>query len=467
MPTQRHVSPTGSLFRRIPVSAATQCLLIALFLALSFPIAVGAAPTNLFVAADGSGQFTNVQDAIMAVPAGSPDSPVLIHIKPGTYRELIYIQHEERYFRLLGEDPEKTVLTFNLNARMPGPDRKPMGTFRTASTVVDADDFTAENVTFENSAGPVGQALAIRIEGDRVVFRHCRFLGWQDTILDNRGRHYYTRCTIAGHVDFIFGAGVSFFDHCRIRCLGDGYLTAASTPPDHAFGFVFSHCVITGDEPESRTYLGRPWRNDASVAFLNSEMSDVVRPEGWNNWRRPEAEKTARYVEFGNTGPGADPKKRVAWARQLTARQAEAITVQSVLGGMDGWDPTGDPPLPAKAQPPARSDDEMKTDIEYGRVRGESLLLDADIPAGTGPFPIVLLVHGGGWSGGDKKLDFGALLQPLTHAGFTCFSINYRLAPANPWPACFEDVETAVRWAKRHAPEYKGDPACAEVCRGA
>jgi len=170
------------------------------------------AQTNLVVAPDGSAPFKTVQEAIMAVPAGTRENPVLIHIKPGTYKELIYVQREKRFFHLLGEDALKTVLTFNLNANLPGPDGKPIGTFRTASTVIDADDFRAENITFENSAGPVGQALAVRVEGDRVVFRHCRFLGWQDTILDNRGRHYYRDCYVAGHVDFIFGGGTAFFD---------------------------------------------------------------------------------------------------------------------------------------------------------------------------------------------------------------------------------------------------------------
>jgi len=295
--------------------------------------------TNLVVAPDGSGQFQTVQAAIMAVPAGSAANPVFIHIKPGAYKELIYIQHEKRYFHLVGESAERTTLTYDLHANMPGPDGKPIGTFRTASTVVDADDFTAENITFENSAGPVGQALAVRLEGDRVVFRNCRFLGWQDTILDNRGRHYYQNCYIAGHVDFIFGAATAFFDHCHIHCLRDGYITAASTPDNQPFGFVFAHCTITGETPEVRTYLGRPWRLYASTVFLDTEMSVVVRPEGWHNWNKREAETTARYAEFENHGPGALPGRRVKWAKQLTAEEAKALTAEKVLRGFDDWRP--------------------------------------------------------------------------------------------------------------------------------
>ena len=294
---------------------------------------------NITVAADGSGQFRSLQEAIMSVPSGSAASPVVIHIKPGTYKELIYIQHEKRFFHLIGEDAERTILTFDLHANMIGVDRKPITTFRTPSTVIDADDVTAENLTFENSAGPVGQALAIRVDGDRVVFRKCRFLGWQDTVLLNRGRQYFEDCYIAGHVDFIFGAATAFFQRCHIHCLKSGYITAASTYDYQPFGFVFSNCKITGESAEVNTYLGRPWRNFSNVIYLNTEMSAVVRPEGWQNWNLPAREKTARYSEFHSTGPGANPKARVAWSHQLTNAQAKAITIKRVLGGEDGWNP--------------------------------------------------------------------------------------------------------------------------------
>lgn len=294
--------------------------------------------TDLTVAQDGSAQFKTVQDAIMSVPAGSAANPVVIHIKPGTYKELIYIQHEKRFFRLFGEDPHNTILTYNLHANMIGPNDKPIGTFRTPSTVVDADDFTAENITFENSAGPVGQALAIRVDADRAVFRNCRFLGWQDTLFLNRGRQYFENCYITGHVDFIFGAATAFFERCHIHCLRNGYITAASTYDYDMYGFVFSNCKITGEQ-NVLTYLGRPWRDFSNVIYLNTEMSEVVRSVGWQNWDLPAREKTARYAEFNSTGPGANPKARVTWSRQLTKQQAKAITVKEVLSGHDGWRP--------------------------------------------------------------------------------------------------------------------------------
>ena len=302
----------------------------------SAPAAAG--PVIVTVAADGSAQFKTIQEAVMSVPSGSPTAPVIIRIKPGVYREVIYIQHEKRYFRLIGEDAATTVISFNLHANMVGLDGRPIGTFRTPTVTVDADDFEAERLTFENSAGPVGQALALRLDSDRAIFRECRFLGWQDTLFLNRGRVYFDRCYIAGHVDFIFGAAAAYFDDCQIHVLRDGYITAASTQTDQPYGFVFRRARITG-EPGVKTFLGRPWRDFSAAVFLDSEMSAVVRPEGWQNWNLPAREKTARYGEFGSSGEGAAPGARVPWARQLSAAEARALTPKAVLGGADGWNP--------------------------------------------------------------------------------------------------------------------------------
>jgi pectinesterase len=318
----------------LPFHLAACSFAIILFSAIS----ASTKPTDIVVALDGSGNFKSVREAIMSVPAATAESPVIIRIKPGTYRELIYLQREKRFFRLIGEDNSRTILTYNLNANIAGSDGKPIGTFRTPSTQIDADDFVAENITFENSAGPVGQALAIRVDGDRAVFRNCRFLGWQDTILLNRGRQYFEDCYIEGHVDFIFGAATAWFERCHIHSLRDGYITAASTPSDLAFGFVFSHCKITG-HTGAKTYLGRPWRAYSAVTFLNTEMADVVRPEGWHNWNFPEREKTVRYAEFASSGAGASARARVEWSKQLTKSEAKAITITKVLGGPDRWNP--------------------------------------------------------------------------------------------------------------------------------
>lgn len=302
--------------------------------------AAGAARPDAVVASDGTGDFRSVQDAVNASPGVSgPARPWTILVKAGTYRELVYVQREKRFLRLVGEGAGRTVLAYDLYAGMPGRDGRPIGTFRTASTQVDADDFTAEDIAFENSAGPQGQALAIRVDGDRAVFLRCRFSGWQDTILANRGRHYFERCAIAGAVDFIFGGATAWFERCRIECRGAGYIAAPSTPREQPYGFVFADCEIAGASDEVRTFLGRPWRPYGSAIFLRTAMSPVVRPEGWNDWNQPDREKTARFAEFGNTGPGADPGPRAPWARRLTEAEARAITADRVLAGGDAWQP--------------------------------------------------------------------------------------------------------------------------------
>jgi len=302
---------------------------------------------NAVVAADGSGDYTTIQAAIDAVPQNTrPASPWLIAIRAGTYRERVYVQREKRYVVLVGEDPSRVVITYDLAATQAGPDRLPMGTFRTPTATIDADDFTAENVTFENSSGPVGQALAIRVDGDRAIFRNCRFVGWQDTLLLNRGRQYFEDVLVAGHVDFIFGAATAFFERPRIHVWRSGYITAASTPQEARFGFVFANGNITG-EPGAMTYLGRPWRDFAQVTFLNTTMSNAVRAAGWHNWDRPEREKTARFGEFGSRGPGANEDGRVAWARRLDPREALKLSAPTVLGGPDGWNPLRFPAHPS------------------------------------------------------------------------------------------------------------------------
>jgi pectinesterase len=340
-----HLNPKGSLlFARLVVDELRRAVPA---LAAVFRDAAPPAMPDAVVAADGSGQYRSVQEAINAAPQNTTaDRRWTIFIKAGTYRELIYVQREKRYVSLVGEDPGRTALTYDLHANTIGADAKPIGTFRTPSTFIDADDFSAENLTFENAAGPVSQALAVRVDGDRVVFRNCRFLGWQDTLLLNRGRQYFEDSLITGHVDFIFGGATAFFEGCRLHAWRSGYITAASTPAAARYGFVFDHANITGASG-ARTYLGRPWREFAQVTFIRSEMSDVVQPSGWHNWDHPEREETARYFEFGGTGTGAAASGRVRWAKALSQADAGATSAGAVLGGSDHWDPRSVPAHPS------------------------------------------------------------------------------------------------------------------------
>lgn len=310
---------------------AASLLLYFSFAAVSFAAAIP--PPDAIVATDGSGQYTSVQEAISAAPMNTdPASPRwVIFVKPGTYTERIYVQRERGHIHVIGEEASTTVITFNLNANLPGPDGKPIGTFRTPTLQVDGAGMIWENLTIANSAGPVGQALALRADGDRLTFRHCRFLGWQDTLLLNRGRQLFEDCYIEGHVDFIFGGATAYFSRCHLHVLRDGYITAASTPKGQPHGFVFADCRITGAEG-AKTYLGRPWREFARTVFLRTEMSAAVRPEGWDNWKKTHAEQTTYYAEFGSTGAGANPNARVSWAKPLTAAAAAALTPEAVLG---------------------------------------------------------------------------------------------------------------------------------------
>lgn len=293
---------------------------------------------TITVSPDGTGDFTTVQAAIDTVPENNTKQ-VIIHIQPGTYKEKIVVPRSKRFVTFKGQSAQTTVLTYDLYAGVKDENGKEIGTFRTPSVTVEADDFTAEQITFENTAGDVGQAVAVTVTGDRAVFRNCRFLGWQDTLLDNSGRHYYENCYFAGHCDFIFGGGTAFFESCQIHCLEASYITAASTPEHQPYGYVFSNCTITGEPENARTYLGRPWRDFANVVFLNTEMSAVIHPAGWHNWDKPHREQTSRYAEYNSTGPGAASQARVNWSRQLTQDEAEKITVQTVLSGTDGWNP--------------------------------------------------------------------------------------------------------------------------------
>jgi pectin methylesterase-like acyl-CoA thioesterase len=300
------------------------------------------AKDRIVVDPDGNGDFKTVQEAVDSVPSKN-DHRVVIEVHPGTYNQVLTIPKDKPFISLLGtgDAPEKVILTFDNFAQKIAPDGKPFGTRRTGSTFIYGADFFAENLTFQNDAGPVGQAVALFINADRGVFQNCRFIGWQDTLYVNANRQYFEDCYIAGHVDYIFGSSICWFENCELHCRQKGSITAASTTQAATFGYVFNHCKITKDDevPASTTILGRPWRPYGSVTFLDTQMADIVEPRGWDNWANSANESTARYAEWNSSGPGANPEKRLPWTHQLTEEQAKAITIQKVLGGSDNWDP--------------------------------------------------------------------------------------------------------------------------------
>ncbi|MDX9882576.1 MAG: pectinesterase family protein [Prolixibacteraceae bacterium] len=292
---------------------------------------------DFVVAADGSGDFTKVQEAINAVP-DYRKNPTVIFLKNGIYKEKLVLPSSKNFVRLMGESADKTIITFDDFASKKNNFGEEIGTTGSSCFFIFGNDFTAENITFENSSGPVGQAVAVRIDGDRVYFNRCRFLGFQDTLYPHgeKSRQYYKNCYIEGTVDFIFGWSTAVFDRCEIFCKSPSYITAASTLPETDFGFVFLNCKVHGNAPARSVYLGRPWRPYAKTAFIECELGEVIKPEGWHNWNKPEAEKTAFYAEYRNIGPGANAEKRVPWSKQLTDKERGKYTILNIF---DGWVP--------------------------------------------------------------------------------------------------------------------------------
>ncbi len=288
---------------------------------------------DFVVAKDSSGNFTTVQEAINAVPDFRKNRTT-IFIKKGTYKEKLVLPASKTLVSFIGEDLEHTILTYDDYASKKNRFGEEVGTTGSTSFYIFGEGFTAENITFENSAGPVGQAVAVRIESDKVAFKNCRFLGNQDTLYPhgNKSRQYYKNCYIEGTVDFIFGWSTAVFDECTVFCKNHGYVTAPSTEENTEFGFVFLNCDITGSAPENSFYLGRPWRPYGKSVFIECKLGKHIKPEGWHNWSNPDKEKTAFFAEYNNTGKGAGTSNRVNWSHQLSAKQAQKYTVENILG---------------------------------------------------------------------------------------------------------------------------------------
>ena len=328
-------------------------LLTALFaIALSATAAMAANkydnPDTIVVARDGTGEFRNISEAIEVCRAFM-DYHKVIYVKRGTYKEKLEIPTHLTNIEICGEDALTTIITWDDHAnimmpsaydpiaieRHPTADNQhptpsnyhPIGTFRTFTLRVCGSDITLKNITIENNSARLGQAVALHTEGDRLRFIGCRFLGHQDTVYTGRGgtRLLFRDCYIEGTTDFIFGPSTAWFENCTIKSKANSYITAASTPADVEYGYVFNRCRLIADEGVSKVYLGRPWRPYAYTLFMNCTLGSHIVPAGWENWRNPDNEKTARYAEYNNSGDGASTKQRVAWSRQLTKKEVEKI----------------------------------------------------------------------------------------------------------------------------------------------
>lgn len=306
--------------------------LLGLFTCFSLSVlsANSAEKYDFVVAKDGSGDFTTIQQAIDACKI-FPDKPIIIFVKNGLYKEKVAILEGNTHLRIIGESVEKTIISWDDHFSKMNRGRN--STFYTYTLKVEASDFRMENITVENTAGPVGQALALCVEGDRCVFINCRFLGNQDTIYaaGRPGRQLFLNCYIEGTTDFIFGEATAYFEKCTLHAKSNSFITAASTAKEKPFGYVFYECNITAKEGVNKVLLGRPWRGFAKVAFIKCNLGPFIAPQGWNNWSKAENENTVTYVEYKNRGEGANRSQRVAWSRELTDKEAYLYTKENVF----------------------------------------------------------------------------------------------------------------------------------------
>ncbi len=324
-----------------------------LFLALI--ITAAQAQTTLTVG-PAPAQYQTVQAAVSA----APDKGATITIAPGIYREVVHIDKPDIHLRGLTTDPAKVVIVDDMG------DPVTCGTFCSPTVFVTGDGFTADYLTIQNDLSKQGkprtQGVALSITADRAILRNVRLLGAQDTLFASSkscksqpdgscktSRQYYDHCYIEGEVDFIFGNAKAVFSQCEIRSIthNGGYLTAQSrNSVAEDSGYVFNHCRVTADPGVANVYLGRPWRDYATVTFLNTELGPHILPEGWSEWGKPGSKtptdrlKTATYNEFNSSGPGANPKAREPLSHQLTGPEAKAYDPETYLADQDHWNPT-------------------------------------------------------------------------------------------------------------------------------
>lgn len=299
-------------------------------------------PDTIVVSRDGTGEFRNIDDAIEVCRAFMEYHKV-IFVKKGVYKEKLIIPSWLTNIEICGEDRDQTIITWDdhANIRLTGTERN-MGTFRTYTLKIEGSNITVKNITIENNAAKLGQAVALHTEGNRLLFQNCRLLGNQDTVYTGVSGTllYFYQCYIEGTTDFIFGPSTAWFEQCTIHSKANSYVTAASTPQDQTYGYVFHRCTLTAEPQVTKVYLGRPWRPWAYTLFMDCTLGSHILPAGWFNWNNPANEQTARYLEYGNHGDGAAIGSRVAWSHQLTKKEAKAVTLANVFHGDTAWIPS-------------------------------------------------------------------------------------------------------------------------------
>ncbi len=291
--------------------------------------------TKYVVDQNGNGDFISIQKAVDASKSFPPER-ITIYIKNGVYKEKVKVHAWNTRMSFIGESKDSTIIRWD--DYFDSINRGRNSTFHTYTMLVEGNDFHGKNLTIENTAGEVGQAVALHVDADRVSFENCSLSGNQDTIYvaGEGARVYFNNCYVEGTTDFIFGGATAWFEDCRIHSKKNSYITAASTPENQQYGLIISNSVFTGDKEIDEVYLGRPWRNYAKTIIMNSKLGSHIIPEGWHNWGKIEAEKSTYYAEYKNTGPGFTPLQRVDWSYQLSREEASRYTPEQVFRG---WDP--------------------------------------------------------------------------------------------------------------------------------
>lgn len=431
------------------------------------------------VAKDGSGDYLFIQDAIDAIRV-YPLAPVTLYIKNGVYNEKIELPANNTDVTFIGESVDSTIIVFN--------DYSGKGkhtTFTSYTAKISGNRFRAENITFANSAGPVGQALALYVDADKAVFKNCKFLGNQDTIFTSgeNASQLFDSCYIEGTTDFIFGPATAVFKNCIIKGKTNSFITAASTTPGKQYGFVFLDCKVIADTSVTKLYLGRPWRAHAKTVFINCGLPKVLAPEGWNNWGNTENEKTVFYAEYKNTGEGAAIDKRVKWAKQLNKLQLSRYGLAQIFGYIKSGEPQ------EQAWFNAPSSKSFDKSFFVNKTPQEIPLYKNAVPNSTGAAnkenstfrdnvtriakvsipgitvykaakpngKAVIICPGGGYSILAFDKEGTRVAEEMNRWGVTCFVLKYRIpddsANMDKSLAPLQDAQQAIRWVRSNAKE--------------
>jgi len=425
------------------------------------------------VAKDGTGDYYTIQDAIDAMRV-YPLAPITLYIRNGTYHEKIEVPAINTDISFIGENVDSTIIVFD--------DYSGKGkhtTFTSYTAKISGNRFRAANISFVNSAGPVGQALALFVDADKAVFSNCKFLGYQDTIFSGgeTSRQLFDHCFIEGTTDFIFGPGTAVFSQCTIRAKSNSFITAASTSKGRKYGFVFLNCTITADPAVSKLSLGRPWRSNARTVFVKCSLPQAITATGWDNWGNPENEKTVYYAEYKNTGTGAAINGRVKWSKQLTDKEAQMYTPAQIFGLKESWYTNTQAlsfkpelfaqrkalivPLYTGTVPNNKNVPDRETSVTTNNVTRISKVLTPTLTIFRPDKPngqAVVICPGGGYTILAFDKEGTRVAEELNKWGVTAVVLKSRLPDESLQPdrslAPLQDAQEAIRFVRRHAKDW-------------